>query len=87
MVNSWSTWYRRRWRGERPSEIVLDQAASSDVAAEVTIRLAVRDALGVLTDRQRTVVVLRLFDDLSEVLKVSYGWPASAAVLFARTPS
>jgi RNA polymerase sigma-70 factor (sigma-E family) len=66
MVNTWSTWYRRRSRGERPSGIVLDRAAPSDVAAEVTIRLAVRGALGVLTDRQRAVVVLRLFDDLSE---------------------
>jgi RNA polymerase sigma-70 factor (sigma-E family) len=66
MVNTWSTWYRRRSRGERPAGIVLDIAASSDVAAEVTIRLAVRDALGVLTDRQRAVVILRLFDDLSE---------------------
>ncbi len=66
MVNTWSTWYRRRSRGERPSEIVLDQAASLDVAAEVTVRLAVRDALCMLPDRQRAVVVLRLFDDLSE---------------------
>jgi RNA polymerase sigma-70 factor (sigma-E family) len=66
IVNTWSTWYRRRSRGERPSGIVLDRAGPSDVAAEVTIRLAVRGALGVLTDRQRAVVVLRLFDDLSE---------------------
>ncbi len=26
MVNTWSTWYRRRSRGERPSETVLDHA-------------------------------------------------------------
>jgi RNA polymerase sigma-70 factor (sigma-E family) len=66
MVNTWSTWYRRKSRGERPSGIVPDQAASSDVAAEVTARLAIREALSALTDRQRAVVVLRLFDDLSE---------------------
>ena len=30
------------------------------------MRLAVRSALGSLPDRQRAVVVLRLFDDLSE---------------------
>jgi RNA polymerase sigma-70 factor (sigma-E family) len=66
MVNTWSTWYRRRSRGERPSETVLDHAASFDVATDVTMRLVVRDALGSLTNRQRAVVVLRLFDDLSE---------------------
>ena len=38
----------------------------SDVAAEVAVRMAVRDALGSLTRRQRAVLVLRVFDDLSE---------------------
>jgi len=36
------------------------------VAAEVTVRVAVRDALGSLTARQRAVLVLRVYDDLSE---------------------
>jgi DNA-directed RNA polymerase specialized sigma24 family protein len=36
------------------------------MAAEVAARLAVRSALGSLTARQRTVLVLRVFDDLSE---------------------
>jgi RNA polymerase sigma factor (sigma-70 family) len=30
------------------------------------VRVAVQRALGSLTDRQRTVLVLRIFDDLSE---------------------
>jgi RNA polymerase sigma factor (sigma-70 family) len=34
--------------------------------AEVTVRMAVRAALATLTDRQRAVVVLRVFDDMSE---------------------
>lgn len=66
MVNTWSTWYRRRLRGERPSDLALEQPSSCDVASEVAIRMAVRDSLGLLNDRQRAVVVLRLFDDLSE---------------------
>lgn len=67
MVNTWSTWRRRRWHREEVVEFVPDSAAPTDVAAEVAVRVAVRKALGMLTDRQRAVVVLRVFDDLSEV--------------------
>jgi RNA polymerase sigma-70 factor (sigma-E family) len=66
MVNTWSTWLRRRWRGEQPAPAMPDWAASADVAAEVTARMAVRAALTSLTGRQRAVVVLRVFDDMSE---------------------
>jgi RNA polymerase sigma-70 factor (sigma-E family) len=66
MVNTWSTWGRRRWHREQVVEVMPDSAADSDVAAEVAIRVAVRSALETLTERQRTVVVLRIFDDLTE---------------------
>ena len=66
MVNTWSTWRRRRWRAERPSGMLADHAAPGDMAGEVETRLAVGSVLASLTDRQRAVVVLRLFDDLSE---------------------
>ena len=66
MVNTWATWWRRRWRGEQASAAVPEGPARSDVAAEVAVRMAVRDALGSLTRRQRAVLVLRVFDDLSE---------------------
>jgi RNA polymerase sigma-70 factor (sigma-E family) len=66
MVNTWSSWHRRRWRGERPAAAVPDSQAPGDMAAEVAVRLAVQRALGSLTDRQRAVLVLRVFDDLSE---------------------
>jgi RNA polymerase sigma-70 factor (sigma-E family) len=66
MVNTWSTWSRRRWRGERASESVPDAPAPGDVATEVSVRVAVRGALESLTGRQRAMVVLRVFDDLSE---------------------
>jgi len=66
MVNTWASWSRRRWRGERPSEAVPDGEAAGDMAAEVAVRMAVRGALGSLTARQRAVLVLRVFDDLSE---------------------
>jgi RNA polymerase sigma-70 factor (sigma-E family) len=66
MVNTWTGWKRRRWRAERPTGAMLDRQAAGDLAAEVTARLAVRRALGSLTARQRAVLVLRVFDDLSE---------------------
>jgi RNA polymerase sigma-70 factor (sigma-E family) len=66
MVNTWMSWNRRQWRHERPAAAVPDSQAPGDLATEVTMRLAVRDALGSLTPRQRAVLVLRVFDDLSE---------------------
>lgn len=66
MVNTWATWSRRRWRGEQASVAVPDCPAPGDMAAEVTVRMAVQGALGLLTDRQRAVLVLRIFDDLTE---------------------
>jgi len=66
MVNTWATWVRRRWRHERPAAAVPDSRAPGDVAAEVAVRVAVRSALGSLPNRQRAVLVLRVFDDLSE---------------------
>jgi len=66
MVNTWATWWRRRWRGERLLAMVPDRPMAGDMAAEAAVRLVVRDALGRLTRRQRAVLVLRVFDDLSE---------------------
>jgi RNA polymerase sigma-70 factor (sigma-E family) len=66
MVNTWSTWRRRRWRAEEPSGELADQPGAGDIAADVATRVAVRQVLAALTDRQRAVVVLRLFDDLPE---------------------
>jgi len=66
MVNTWATWVRRRWRRERPAAAVPDSRAPGDVAAEVAVRVVVRSALGSLPNRQRAVLVLRVFDDLSE---------------------
>jgi RNA polymerase sigma-70 factor (sigma-E family) len=66
MVNTWATWWRRKWRGEHAAADVPESAGVGDVAAEVAVRLSVRDALGSLTRRQRAVLALRVFDDLSE---------------------
>jgi RNA polymerase sigma factor (sigma-70 family) len=66
MVNTWASWRRRRWRGERATGAVPDVAAAGDVAAEAAVRVVVQGALRSLPARQRAVLVLRVFDDLSE---------------------
>ena len=79
MVNSWASWRRRRWWGERPTGAVPDSPVAGDLAAEAAVkatadeagaatalRITVQRALASLPARQRAVLVLRVFDDLSE---------------------
>jgi RNA polymerase sigma-70 factor (sigma-E family) len=67
MVNTWSSWSRCRWRAEYPAGAVPDGPAAGDLGAEAAARVALCGALAGLTSRQRAVLVLRVFDDLSEV--------------------
>jgi RNA polymerase sigma-70 factor (sigma-E family) len=66
MVTTYLTWSRRRWRGERPVADLPELAESHDDFAVSDLRGAVHDALRSLPPRQRAVVVLRYFDDLTE---------------------
>ena len=59
IVNGCRDWVRRRAR--EPLALVPDGIPSDDAEA-----IAVRDALRVLTPRQRTAVVLRYYEDLPE---------------------
>ena len=79
------------WRKHR-HELVADPVAGADVAdhaAATDRRLLLDAALGVLTPRQRAVVVLRYYDDLTEratadVLGVSVGTVKSQTHLALR---
>jgi RNA polymerase sigma-70 factor (sigma-E family) len=69
------SWWRRR--RESPVEQVTDSAARHDADASER-GLLVRQALATLTAKQRAVLVLRYFDDLTaretaEILSVSIG--------------
>jgi RNA polymerase sigma-70 factor (sigma-E family) len=83
LVNTYSTWWRRRWRGEHPTADLPEQA-TADQHSEVDARDEVWQALGRLPRRQRAVLVLRYFEDLSEaqiadVLGISVGTVKSQA--------
>lgn len=65
LVTTYASWWRRRWRGEVPTEVLPEAACVGDVAATVADRDAVRRALGRLSRQQRAVVVLRYAEDLS----------------------
>jgi RNA polymerase sigma-70 factor (sigma-E family) len=65
LATTYATWWRRRWRGERPTGELPDRG-HPPATAPVEDRDALWRALGALPRRQRAVVVLRYYEDLSE---------------------
>lgn len=65
MVNTWSSWWRRRWRSEVPTD-ELPEKPARDQYSDVDRRELVRAALAALPPRQRAVLVLRYHEDLTE---------------------
>ena len=69
LVNTYATWWRRKWNGEHPTEDMPEPVGSggSDTTSDRgSTTYDVRTALARLPKRQRAVVVLRFFEDLSE---------------------
>lgn len=65
MVRLATSWWRRKWRGEVPTG-ELPEAADRSPYDDADVAHTVTAALARLTPRQRAVVVLRYFDDLTE---------------------
>jgi RNA polymerase sigma-70 factor (sigma-E family) len=66
LVNTQRSWWRARWRQEAPVEVVPDRAIEGDGQERHALADTVRRALAALPVRQRAVLVLRYFEDLSE---------------------
>ncbi len=66
MMSTFLTWNRRRWHGELAFGDVPDTAEARNDLHEAELRWAVAGALRELPGRQRAVIVLRYFEDLTE---------------------
>jgi RNA polymerase sigma-70 factor (sigma-E family) len=62
LVNTYATWWRRKWNGEQPTE-ALPERVIEDVSEPTDLWTAMER----LPRRMRAVVVLRYFEDLTEV--------------------
>ncbi|WP_326819600.1 SigE family RNA polymerase sigma factor [Streptosporangium sp. NBC_01756] len=78
IANTHASWWRRRWRGEIPTEVLPDRAVAGDFTDGVGERDVLWTAIGTLSGRQRAVVVLHYFEGMTlaqvaEVLRCSIG--------------
>ncbi|KAK1181553.1 SigE family RNA polymerase sigma factor [Streptomyces sp. NBS 14/10] len=90
LVNTHASWWRRRWRGEVPHDEVPDTRAMPDPFEGVDLEQSLAAVVRGLPVRQRAVVVLRYFEDLSvedtaDVLGCSTGTVKSQASKALRT--
>ncbi|WP_405584385.1 SigE family RNA polymerase sigma factor [Streptomyces sp. NBC_01190] len=91
LVHTHASWWRRRWRGEVPhGDDLPDRAAPEDPFAEVDLEQTLASAIRALPVRQRSVIVLRFFEDLgiaetAEVLGCSEGTVKSQTSKALRT--
>ncbi|MEO3972683.1 SigE family RNA polymerase sigma factor [Streptomyces sp. CAU 1734] len=65
LVNTHASWWRRRWRGEVPHGELPESVTETDVYADIDLEHSLAQAIRTLPPRQRAVVVLRFFEDLS----------------------
>jgi RNA polymerase sigma-70 factor (sigma-E family) len=85
MVNTAASWFRKKgWRNERPTEALPESAHSSRLETDLSDRRTVIDALGTLPPRQRAVVVLRYYEDLS-VAQVAHALGITAGTVKSQT--
>jgi RNA polymerase sigma-70 factor (sigma-E family) len=62
LVNTYASWWQRKWNGEHPTDELPERAAGETATEPTDLWLAMER----LPRRQRAVVVLRYFEDLTE---------------------
>ena len=65
LVNTATSWWRRRWHGERPTDVLPDMPASDGLDERLERDRLWRHVV-TLPARQRAVLVLRFYEDQSE---------------------
>ncbi len=65
MINTSTSWWRRRWHGERPTDVLPERAGADEIEPQLDRDLLWRH-LKTLPARQRAVLVLRFYEDMSE---------------------
>ncbi|GAB3117391.1 SigE family RNA polymerase sigma factor [Janibacter alkaliphilus] len=69
MTNRYTSSRRRRWHGERPTdpqEMPVESRVTQDHSSRVASDDALWQLLGTLSERMRTILVLRYFEDLDD---------------------
>ena len=66
LVTTATSWWRRRWHGERPTAVMPDRPTADVIEAHIE-RQALWRHVHALPARQRAVLVLRFYEDLTEV--------------------
>jgi RNA polymerase sigma-70 factor (sigma-E family) len=66
LVNTYASWWRRRWNGEVPTGELPEQPAGDGTVADPGTGHDLWTAMARLPRRQRAAVVLRYFEDLTE---------------------
>lgn len=65
LINTYATWWRRKWRGEQPTGVLPDHGIDSLIDNHDE-RQDLWTALGRLPRRQQAAVVLRYYEGLTE---------------------
>jgi RNA polymerase sigma-70 factor, ECF subfamily len=65
LVNTATSWWRRRWHGEKPTEVLPERAAPDQLEEQLERDVLWRHVKA-LPARQRAVLVLRFYEDMSE---------------------
>ncbi|GAB3383648.1 SigE family RNA polymerase sigma factor [Micromonospora halotolerans] len=78
------SWWRRRRRRRETALTGADEAVQPDTSGGTDVRLAMRAALRLLPPAQRTVLVLRYYEDLTET-QVAEALGCSVGTVRSRT--